>query len=65
MRVTESRIALGGGAHGKRFNVLHGSTMRYAPSGDTYRKHDLHWWVPSDDSDAEARARVTEYKSKR
>lgn len=62
--VTTSRIVLGGAMHGHRVRVLHGSTMRHAPSGDTYRRHGLHWWVPDSDTEEEARQRVKNFERK-
>lgn len=65
VRVTaQKRTVLGGAAHGQSVRVLHGSTMVWASSGDTYRRYLDKWWVPSLESDDEAAARVRNFRSK-
>ncbi len=56
----QRRTVLGGAMHGQRITILHGSTMVAMSSGDEYRRHGLHWWVPVEDTDEEATARVRE-----
>jgi len=64
MRLTARRRAvLGGAMDGQTVTVLHGSVMTHAPSGDQYRRHGEHWWVPVLDTDDEASERVRKAKA--
>ena len=64
MRVLARRRAvLGGAMHGQTVTVLHGSVMTHAPSGDQYRRHGDHWWVPNTDTDEQAAERIRAAKA--
>ncbi len=63
MRVKTKRMVLGGAMHGQRVTVLRGSTMKSAASGDIYKRYDLDWWVPYEDTDDQAAERVRAFKA--
>lgn len=59
--VAWKRVVLGGSMHGQKVQVLHGSTMRSAVSGDEYRRYTDAFWVSAMDTDEEAAKRVAEW----
>ena len=59
--VSWKRTVLGGSMHGRTVQVLHGSTMVAAGSGDQYRRYTDAFWVPVDDTDEDAARRVAEW----
>lgn len=50
--------------HGMAVTVLHGSTMQDIQSGVIYKMYSDLWWVPVDDTDEQALARIRSWDAR-